>query len=215
MNRVANYSFTSLGRQQFFASIDQVVGIALFAGVAVRFRLPSLVKDTLLVQTDQSRLAERLSSTWDVKGGLAQGRVLSPLLFNIVINGLAASIRRVCRGVQLGTSTDSPRVPVLLYADDVVILADTPEELQAALDAVSRWGRLWRFEFGVGPEKSAVMCIHRPRQFPDRLRLGDHSLPFVHVYPYLGVRIDDRLSLADHVSHLHSCGERLMAKCLA
>ena len=55
------------------------------------------------------------------------------------MNGAAAAVQRVCRGVPFGSEPDAPRVSTLLYADDLAILAESPEELQAALDALASW----------------------------------------------------------------------------
>ena len=55
----------------------------------------------------------------------------------------------------------------LLYADDLVIFAESAAELQLALDAVALWGKQWRFPFGVCPEKSAPLCCP-PRGAPVR-----------------------------------------------
>ena len=46
--------------------------------------------------------------------GLGQGHVLSPLYFNLLINGAAAAIKRACHGVALGPGAEAPRVTVLM-----------------------------------------------------------------------------------------------------
>ena len=118
-------------------------------------------------------------SSFGFDSGLGQGRVLSPLLFNIVVNGAAAAIRRSCPGVSLGPEPDAPRVSTLLYADDLCILAETPEELQRALDSLSEWARAWRFEFAAGEDKSAVMIVGGRPPSMQPFRLGPLELPFV------------------------------------
>ena len=68
-----------------------------------------------------------------VKVGLQQGDALSPLLFALYINEAA----RMAKGSNLGVKLDGqdgPRVPILLFADDVVLLGETAEDLQS-LDA--------------------------------------------------------------------------------
>ena len=103
------------------------------------------------------------------------------------MNGAAAAIQRACNGVRLGQESNAPRVTTLLYADDLAILAESPEELQAALDALSRWARDYGFTFSAGPDKSAVMVFHGRHQRMPPFRLGDLCLPFVQSYPYLGI----------------------------
>ena len=71
-----------------------------------------------------------------VDTGIAQGRVLSPLLFKLLVNSLAAAIRRASPGVRLVPHSDL-RFTCRLYADSLVILADSEADLQAALDAVT------------------------------------------------------------------------------
>ena len=71
---------------------------------------------------------------------------------------------------------------LLLYADDLCILAKSRDELQQALDAVADWGRLWRFSFGIGPTKSAVLCVNPEAACPPPLLLGGHPLPLVPQY---------------------------------
>ena len=101
------------------------------------------------------------------------------------MNGAAAAVQRYCRGVQLGQEPNAPRVTTLLYADDMVILAETPEELQSALDAVARWAQDYGFSFNAGPEKSAVMVFHGRHQHLPPFKLGNLDLPFVSSYRYL------------------------------
>ena len=85
----------------------------------------------------QVRVGSSLSHPW-FDSGIAQGRVLSPLLFNLLVNGLVAAVRRSAPGAQFFPS--GVRLPCQLYADDVVIPKDPESDLQAVLDAVSEWG---------------------------------------------------------------------------
>ena len=143
--------------------------------------------------------------------GIAQGRVLSPLLFNLLVNSLAAAIRRASPGVRLVPSSVL-RLTDQLYADDLVVFGGSEADLQLALDAVTRWGRQWRFSFGVGPEKSAVMIFGPARPRPScRVCLSGHPLPVVSSYRYLVVVLTPSLRWAAHVAHLVSRGHRLFA----
>ena len=55
----------------------------------------------------------------------AEAACLAPLLFNILFDGISAAVRAACPGVPLGRGPRAPRVTLLLYADDVVVLADS------------------------------------------------------------------------------------------
>ena len=57
----------------------------------------------------------------------------------ILINGLAA-----CAGVAFSPACQAPRVQILMYADDVVILGESAADLQRDLDAAHAWVALSR-----------------------------------------------------------------------
>ena len=82
----------------------------------------------------QVRCGSDLSEPWQ-DSGIAQGRVLSPLLFNILVDGLARAVHVACPGVSLMGSWDC--FAGQLYADDLVVVADSAADLQTGLDEVS------------------------------------------------------------------------------
>ena len=130
--------------------------------------------------------------------------MLSPLLFNILVDGLVRAVHDARPGVSLMASWDS-HFAGQLYADDLVIVADSAADLQTGLDAVSAWG--FRFTFGVGPSKSAAMIFG-----PQSVTLGGVALPVVSEYKYLGVVLSPTLSWAAHVQHVVDRGNRLFAQ---
>ena len=147
--------------------------------------------------------------------GHCSREVLSPLLFNLLVDGLAAEVQLACAGFHLPGNvqcwfTDQ------LCADDLVLVADSPLDLQSALNAVHRWGCRLRFKFGVGPTKSAVMVFGNRRRLPDfDLHQGGVSLAVVSSYKYLGALLTPTLSWTKHVQFLISRGNRLFAQCVA
>lgn len=62
----------------------------------------------------------------EVKRGVAQGAVESPWLYSCYIDGMTDELKRRGIGVMIGGT----RVPLLMYADDIVMLAGTVSELR-------------------------------------------------------------------------------------
>ena len=193
-------------QKAFDISWVEVTLVRLF-DAGVRGRMWSLMCNFLHGTQSQVRCGSSLSDPW-LDSSIAQGRVLSPLLFNVLINSLIASVRQVAPGVQFSSS--SSRVPGQLYADDLELSAECEFDLQVALDAVRC------FSFGIGPTKSAVMAFGPRRSIPPcSMHLGGDPLPIVMGYPYLGVILTPTLSWTAHARHLVTRGNRLFANCVA
>lgn len=82
------------------------------------------------------------SEWYKVGAGVREGGPESPLLFKIFINGLID----VLRAQGLGVGLSDAQLQALLYADDLVLLAKSREELQLMIDAVARYTYKWRME---------------------------------------------------------------------
>ncbi len=69
--------------------------------------------------------------------GTPQGGAISPLLLNITLHGLE-EILNVTYNKDGKTSIDSPYTMVI-YADDFVVMAETKEECQQAMEKINNW----------------------------------------------------------------------------
>jgi hypothetical protein len=93
--------------------------------------------------------------------------------------------------MNLGLLIFGIRVPILLYADDIVLLASSADELQHMLDIVSKYASKWQFRFNTKPGKSNVV-ITGPRDVSAEQRqfkLGDGTLTCSEQYKYLGIEM--------------------------
>ena len=106
------------------------------------------------------------SRPYPVDNGLREGSVLSPGLFLVFINEL---IRRLnghgkASGLSLGATDALGRwIGALCFADDIALVADSPEELQQMLNVFERFCKEWHLKPNTGKSKIIVFEKHRPR----------------------------------------------------
>lgn len=81
------------------------------------------------------RMNGMLTDWFTQSTSLSQGCPLSPILFNLFINELAFKIQAIGKGI----GVDNEEVSLLLYADDVVLLAENEDDLQSMLSVLSEW----------------------------------------------------------------------------
>ena len=75
---------------------------------------------------------------------------------------------------------------VLLYAGDTVILAESPKELQLALDAMDQYCTLWKRKINVSKTKVLIFSRGYVRNRPE-FTLGNVKLEIVRDYQYIGL----------------------------
>ena len=83
--------------------------------------------------------------------GVRQGDSLSPILFALYINDLAREIIDQNKGIKL----DNINISILLYADDIVLISESDQNLQDILDYMHRWCFNWKLKLNV--DKSSVV----------------------------------------------------------
>ena len=170
----------------------------------VRGRMWTFMCNFLHGTQSQVRCGSSLSEPW-VDSGIVKGE--SSL--HSFSTSSSTALLRLCDKLPLVCSS-VPRPYVFQVSCMPMVLSCLPNasfDLQVALDAVARWGRQWRFSFGIGPTKSAVMVFGPRRSIPPcSVHLGGDPLPIVMAYPYLGVILTPTLSWTAHARHLVTSG---------
>ena len=109
----------------------------------------------------------KIESNWvKLEKGVRQGCVLSPLLFSLYTEELAASIRNTGYRVRIGDS----RLGVLIYADDVVLIADEEATLQDMLN-VDSFGN--EFSSSFNSIKCWVLIVNKPEMGHKNFSIGN------------------------------------------
>ncbi|KAK3558333.1 hypothetical protein QTP86_017264 [Hemibagrus guttatus] len=125
------------------------------------------------------RIANCKSDLFPVHVGLRQGCPLSPVLFTVFMD----RISRHSQGLE-GVRFVDHRILLLLFADDVVLLASSSLDLQHALERFAAECEV--AGMSVSTSISEAMVLNR-KKLACTLQVGGEFLPQVEEFKYLGV----------------------------
>jgi hypothetical protein len=142
----------------------------------------------------------KMSDFFTSHTGVRQGENLSPVLFSLFLNDLNQFLSQHYNGlVSLSSVVNDTlsnfdvevyfKLYILLYADDTVIFAETADELQKALDAMSSYCNMWSLQVNPAKTKIVVFCknVRGIRNAPNFIFEGN-MLEVVDSFSYLGVK---------------------------
>ena len=143
----------------------------------VGLKLFKAIKSIYDVCESKVKCREKDSRWFEVKSGVRQGGVLSPLLFVIYMD---------CCMKAMGLSETS--IDTFAYADDVAIVTDTSAELQGMLN---RWYvGLELYGMKMSKTKTEVMIVSRQKE-ESNINIGGHRIKQTENFTYLGVNINE------------------------
>ena len=196
---------TWLDLKDAYGSVPHEILFKIMEMAGLRGTTLEVVRD---FYTNTSTTVRNKTSTTDpisIKRGVKQGCPLSPILFNLVMEVFIRAAEEVpTAGYRLGNSV----IKTLAYADDLCVLASTPEAMQDMMDKVhlaSEWAGLT-----FSPRKCATLSIVRSQRARQRVstqgfHLGPTAVPVMaweDRYKYLGVKTG-----ADHPPDLEKLGK--------
>ena len=158
--------------------------------------------------------------------GLRQGESLSPVLFSMFLNDLKSYLSDklsglkvpadIARNANFDDIENFVHLFILLYADDTVLLAETPHEMQKSLDILFDYCKINGLEINVGKTKVIVFSRGKIRNIPVFLFNG-LNVEVVFNYKYLGTIFNYNNSFITAIKSQCNSGQKavfsLIKKC--
>jgi Reverse transcriptase (RNA-dependent DNA polymerase) len=124
------------------------------------------------------------SSFLPVRSGVRQGGILSPSLFNVYVNDIVVTLRKLDAGCHIRNTF----VGCIMYADDILLLSASVIELQSMLDVCGDVGNNLGIMFNAS--KSMCMCIGRYKpSIIATMLINGSELQWVDQIKYLGITV--------------------------
>ena len=132
-------------------------------------------------------LGNEKGDTFRTSIGVKQGGPLSPKLFSIYVEDLIYKILELDGLCKIGQTSCG----VIMYADDLTILSETPISLNSALDICSAYGNMNDIKYN--PDKTVYMIYGTTKQRNEdhEIKMGDQKLSKVKRAKLLGREFED------------------------
>ncbi|XP_057335088.1 uncharacterized protein LOC130673891 [Microplitis mediator] len=170
-----------------FDSVPQDKLWAKLINLGVSTKIIHVLKSLYDSATVQVRQEQEPSYKFRVTEGVLQGESLCPLLFILFLSDIEEFFRkRNCTGLNLNNISD---ILMLLYADDMVLLASSPKDLEAIIKTLEKYCDINGLT--VNTSKTKVMVFREHGRLKQRLNerfvYNKEKLEITSCYKYLGI----------------------------
>ena len=152
--------------------------------LGLRGKILNILKSMYSSVKSRVKFDNKLGGEFCCNLGVRQGECLSPLLFSLYLNDIEETF--VNSGLE-GIDIDMFKMFMLLYADDIVIFANSAEELQQSLDVLLNYCNRWKLTVNVS--KTKVMVFRKGGMLPRNMAFfyNGERLEKVKEFKYLGM----------------------------
>ena len=146
------------------------------------------------------RSNDGLTEFFPYNKGLRQGCLLSPLLFALFLNDLNNFLLKESSGITIWDI----QICAMLYADDLILLAESEQDLQTHMNSLGTYADIFRME--VNQKKTKVLIFDKPAKLKKRASktwsIGNINIEEDQIYKYLGVVFISKGSFIEHANTL-------------
>ena len=172
---------TFLDIEKAYDTVDRRKLMELLAHLGVEENIVRVLKNLYTDNMVKFTLGNNTTKWMKNNVGVRQGCIISPTLFNFYIEELIVRIRNSGYGVRVGDK----KLGCLAYADDLVLMAESKEEMEELLKIADNYGKEWNLKYSA--RKCKVMEVNSKEE--GQWVLGNNILEVVDKYNYLGLEI--------------------------
>ena len=189
--------------QKAFDSVDRNLLFFKLSKIGISGRFYKAISAMYSNPRAKVLLNEHETDFFDCPIGVKQGDNISATLFSIFINDLAEEIKATGVGLDLAENVANLDfkeeykdlfLNILLYADDIILMAKNENDLQFLLNVVEQWCHKWRLE--VNLTKTNIMHVRKSHcnQSKFMFLFNHRTVSYCKTYKYLGTTLDEFLN---------------------
>ena len=147
--------------------------------------------------------------------GLSKRCLLSPSLFNLYINDLLIKLCKSGYGINIDCDDGIVEVPALAFADDIALVAPTPNALQSMLTIMEEW--CVHNGISINVSKTKIMHFRKKGRRCSNFKFlcSDCEIEYCSEYKYLGLWINEHLDIAMMIDKVHLAARKSLGCLIA
>lgn len=194
-------AFDSINRDKLWGKLEKI-GIS---NKIINF-IKAVYYDTeAKVKTD----SKETTQTFKVRAGVRQGCQLSAILFMIYVNDIPDFIKSSVDNIH-EPYIRKIGVPLLMYADDIVLVSESPIGLQRQLRKLEEYACIWDLEVNTSKTKTMVFTKNK-RKCGLQWTYSGEKLENVDNYNYLGLKVNKNMDWKKHIEEVTTSANRKLA----
>ncbi len=148
-----------------------------------------------------------LTEKFPINLGVCQRDGLSSTHFGLYINDLAKALNASGQRIKL---YEDLIIALLLYADDLAILAESKEDLQMLLNILEKWCKQWHMRVNIKKTKIVHFRTKTQSRTDFNFMFNNEIVECVYKYKYLGIILDKHLDFNITATVLTSSASRAL-----
>ena len=181
--------------EKAFDRVDRELLWQVLERYGVRGRLKEAVEPLYLQSEACVRVQGKNSEWFEVVMGVRQGCTMSPWLFNLVMDSI---VREATKSFQGGVQLEGSKVQFLLFADDLVLVAENEEDIKKNAEVLNEVMKKWKMR--INWQKTKVMVVQRGGG-TCHLVVDDVEVEAVQTTKYLGAMFNVEASCDNEIEN--------------
>jgi len=182
-----NGSTVNIASVDISQAFDRLIHLKLFQKLMER----NLPKFFILIlinwyskMTSKVKWGNSFSNWFEIKEGVRQGGVLSPILFAIYVDDIFDKLKSTKRGCIIGRMVYN----TIMYCDDLLILTISVEDLEYLIELCSNFFRNIGLEINLSKSACVRIGSRHNAKIPE-IKLNNSTLQWKEQIDYLGIQI--------------------------
>ena len=147
-----------------------------------------IIRNLYWKQSAKVLIDGQVSENIDIRRGVRQGCILSPILFNTYADRVFKEALSEC---EYGIKVNGKNMNNIRYADDTVLFADSVQALQEIINRVNEEGK--KYGLNINEKKTKFMVISRDEHPDVVITINNRGINRVQEFKYLGCYITSNL----------------------